>query len=40
MLIDYYRWKQDRTLSIMVQDSPKKPHAATPLRILDFSLTE
>jgi len=38
MLFDYYRWKQDKILSVMVQTSPKKPHAATPLRILDFRL--
>ncbi|MDP6546181.1 MAG: BNR repeat-containing protein [Phycisphaerae bacterium] len=40
MLIDYYRWKQNNILSVMVQTSPKKAHAATPLRILDFTLTE
>ena len=37
MLIDYYRWKQDKILSVMVQESPKKPHQATPLRIVDFT---
>lgn len=38
MLGDPYRWKTDGILSIMVQGSPEKPHAATPLRILDFTL--
>ena len=38
MLIDYYRWQQNKKLSVMVQTSPDKAHAATPLRILDFTL--
>ncbi len=37
MLGDRYRWKQEGILSIMVQESPKEAHQATPLRILDFS---
>lgn len=38
MLGDIHRWKKEGILSIMVQESPKKAHEATPLRILDFSL--
>jgi len=37
MLGDPYRWKKDAVLSIMVQESPKQAHEATPLRVLDFS---
>ncbi len=37
MLGDLYRWKKDGILSVMVQESPKKTHEATALRILDFS---
>jgi len=37
MVFDYYRWKRDKILSVMVQESPKKAHEPTPLRILDFS---
>ena len=37
ILIDYYRWKRDKRLSVMVQESPKKPHEATPPRIPDFT---
>lgn len=37
MLGDLYRWKQDGVLSVMVQESPEKPHQPTALRILDFS---
>ena len=37
MLADSYRWKKDAILSIMAQESPKEPHEATPLRVLDFS---
>lgn len=40
MLGDYYRWKQDKILSVMVQESPQEPHEATPLRILDFAFQE
>jgi hypothetical protein len=36
MLGDPYRWKDQQILSIMVQESPKKPHEPTPLRIIDF----
>ena len=39
MLGDLYRWKKEGILSILVQGSPEKAHEATPLRILDFSLT-
>jgi hypothetical protein len=37
MLGDLYRWKKEGILSVMVQESPKRTHEATPLRILDFS---
>ncbi|UCD49449.1 MAG: BNR-4 repeat-containing protein, partial [Phycisphaerales bacterium] len=40
MLGDVYRWKQDGVLSIMVQESPSTAHEATPLGILDYSITE
>lgn len=36
MLGDYYRWKNHRVLSVMVQQSPTEKHESTPLRILDF----
>ncbi len=38
MLGDKYRWQRDGMLSVMVQESPKKPDTPTALRILDFSL--
>jgi len=38
MLGDVFRWKQDAVLSIMVQESPKTAHEATPLRILDYTV--
>ena len=38
MLGDPYRWKNEIVLSVMVQESPKKAHEPTLLRILDFSL--
>jgi len=37
MLGDYYRWKRDKKLSVMVQESPQESHQATALRILDFA---
>jgi hypothetical protein len=40
MLGDYYRWKRDKILSVMVQESPKEAHEATPLRILDFAFED
>ncbi|MHC4521629.1 MAG: BNR-4 repeat-containing protein, partial [Planctomycetota bacterium] len=40
MLGDPYRWKKDAVLSVMVQESPSKPHEPTTLRILDFSTTD
>jgi len=40
MLGDYYRWKRDKVLSVMVQESPEEAHQATPLRILDFVIQE
>ncbi len=40
MLGDPYRWKSEGVLSVMVQESPEKPHQATPLRILDFSVQQ
>jgi hypothetical protein len=36
MLGDNRRWVKEGVLSIMVQQSPEKPHQPTPLRILDF----
>ena len=38
MLGDVYRWKREAVLSIMVQQSPSKPHEPTALRIIDFSM--
>lgn len=38
MLGDLYRWKSEKVLSIMVQESPEEPHQSTPLRIVDFKL--
>lgn len=35
---DGTRWETDGVLSVFVQDSPEKPHDATPLRILDFQI--
>ena len=40
MLGDVYRWKKQGVLSIMVQETPEKPHQPTPLRILDFSFSK
>jgi hypothetical protein len=40
MLGDYYRWKRHKILSVMVHESPKEAHEATPLRILDFVFEE
>ena len=40
ILGDPYRWRKDGILSIIVQGSPEKPHGATPLRILDFTLEQ
>ncbi len=40
MLGDYYRWKRDKILSVMVQESPKEAHEPTRLRILDFAFVE
>jgi len=37
MLADPHRWRSKGVLSILVQSSPPKPHAPTPLRLLDFS---
>ncbi len=38
MITDPTLWKQQGVLSVMVQESPRVPHASTPLRILDFAL--
>lgn len=35
---DDTRWEADGVLAVFVQDSPEKPHDATPLRILDFQI--
>lgn len=40
MLGDVYRWKNSGVLSILVQQSPTRPHEATPLRILDFTINQ
>ncbi len=40
MLGDFYRWQDDEVLSIMVQESPAEAHDSTPLRILDFRISE
>jgi len=37
MLGDVYRWRHEGVLSLMVQESPKKVHGATALRIVDFT---
>jgi len=39
MLGDTHRWRKEAVLSVMVQQSPAKPHEPTPLRILDFALS-
>jgi hypothetical protein len=39
MLGDPYRWREEGTLSILVQHSPGTSRQPTPLRILDFTLT-
>lgn len=36
MIGDPYRWQAEGVLSLLVQQSPDKPHDPTPLRILDF----
>jgi len=38
MLGDVYRWKSQGVLSVMVQESPERPHAPSALRVFDFSL--
>ncbi|MCP4639783.1 MAG: hypothetical protein GY851_05095 [bacterium] len=38
MVPDTARWQADGVLSVMVQGPPDKPHAPTPLRVLDFSV--
>jgi len=40
MLGDPYRWAKDGVLSVMVQQSPRTPHEPTPLRILDYAVSE
>jgi hypothetical protein len=37
MLGDFYRWKSEGILSVMVQETPPEPGVSTSLRILDFS---
>jgi len=39
MLGDPYRWQDEGILSVLVQESPTKPHEPTRLRILDFRFT-
>ena len=36
MLGDYYLWKSENILSVVVQTMPEKDHAPTPLRVIDF----
>ncbi|MCB0687334.1 MAG: BNR repeat-containing protein [Saprospiraceae bacterium] len=36
MLADFYRWKHEEILSIIVQEFPQKSHDPTPLKVLDF----
>jgi hypothetical protein len=36
MVGDFYRWKEEGVLSIMVQEMPEQPHDPTPLRIVDL----
>jgi hypothetical protein len=38
MLGDPCRWQQEGVLSVLVQETPQRPHEATPLRLLDFSV--
>ncbi|MBL7153075.1 MAG: BNR repeat-containing protein [Phycisphaerae bacterium] len=40
MLGDVYRWRKESVLSVMVQESPKKAHDPTALRILDLSVAD
>ncbi|MBN1515126.1 BNR repeat-containing protein [Candidatus Sumerlaeota bacterium] len=40
MLGDYYRFKNDGVLSVMVQNEPSYSGESTPLRILDFQLSD
>ncbi|MHC4356311.1 MAG: BNR repeat-containing protein, partial [Planctomycetota bacterium] len=40
MLGDVHRWKQQGVLSVMVQESPERPHQPTALRVLDFSFKD
>ena len=36
MLGDYYRWKNEGVLSVIVQEMPNEKHQSTPLRVVDF----
>jgi hypothetical protein len=36
VLGDFYRWKQENVLSILVQELPQQVHQATRLRVIDF----
>ena len=38
MVPDVIRWKEERVLSLMVQEPPAEPHDPTVLRVLDFSV--
>jgi hypothetical protein len=38
MLPDTMRWKEEGVLSLMVQESPAKPHQPTALRVLDYTV--
>lgn len=38
MLADPHRWQEEHVLSVLVQESPRKDHQPTPLRILSYRL--
>jgi hypothetical protein len=38
MVGDFYRWRQEEVLSVLVQEMPASPHLSTPLRIIDLVL--
>jgi hypothetical protein len=40
MLADPTRWKEDRIVSVLVQQKPESPGAPSPLRIIDYRVSE
>ncbi len=40
MVADPSRWKADRILSVLVQDKPTAPGAPSPLRVIDYQLSD